>query len=155
MSTTQLTRHIEAPRQLVYQALLDADSVQLWMVPDGMTSQVHEFDATEGGRFRISLTYDLPTTAGKTDDQTDSFHGRFVTLVPDTSVVQAVEFEAEDARLRAEMSISYTLKDADGGGTLLHCLHENLPAEVSPEDNEIGWRMSTDKLAALVEARNL
>ena len=27
------------------------------MVPDGMTSEVHAFDAREDGFFRISLTY--------------------------------------------------------------------------------------------------
>jgi uncharacterized protein YndB with AHSA1/START domain len=56
----------------VYRTLLDAEAVQDWMVPDGMTSHVHSFDAREGGTFRISLTYDLPTTAGKTSTQTDS-----------------------------------------------------------------------------------
>lgn len=44
------------------------------MVPDQMTSHIHSFDAREGGRFRISLTYDAPTTAGKTNPQTDTFH---------------------------------------------------------------------------------
>ena len=30
-----------------------------------MTSQVHEFDAREGGSFRISLSYDAPGNVGK------------------------------------------------------------------------------------------
>jgi len=30
------------------------------MVPEGMTSEVHAFDARDGGEFRISLTYDTP-----------------------------------------------------------------------------------------------
>ena len=33
------------PRARVYQALLDSTLVQQWMVPDGMTSHVHSFDA--------------------------------------------------------------------------------------------------------------
>ncbi|HEV7687267.1 MAG TPA: SRPBCC family protein, partial [Acidimicrobiia bacterium] len=137
MSTTRLSRHIRAPRSLVYQALLDAEAVQQWMVPDTMTSQVHSFDAREGGTFRISLTYDLPTTAGKTSAQTDSFHGRFVTLRPDESVVQVVEFETDDPALQGEMTITYLLVDADGG-TMLTGVHENLPPGVSPADNELG-----------------
>ena len=134
----------------MYRALLDADAVQQWMVPDGMTSSVHGFDAREGGTFRISLTYDTPTSAGKTDPRTDSFHGRFVTLVPDTEVVQCVEFESDDPALQGEMTITYTLAGADGA-TELTGVHENLPPGVSPADNEVGWRMSLDKLAALVE----
>jgi uncharacterized protein YndB with AHSA1/START domain len=150
VSTTRVNRHIRAPRARVYRALLDAKSVQRWMVPDQMTSRVHSFDALEGGTFRISLTYDLPTTAGKTSPQTDSFHGRFVRLVPDTEVVQSVEFETDDPAMQGEMTITYTLTDA-AGGTDLVGLHENLPAGVAPADNELGWRMSIDKLARLVE----
>jgi hypothetical protein len=39
----------------VYRARLDPHAAATWMVPDGMTSHVHEFDAREGC-FRISLT---------------------------------------------------------------------------------------------------
>jgi uncharacterized protein YndB with AHSA1/START domain len=135
----------------VYRALLDADAVQQWMVPDDMTSEIHSFDARVGGTFRISLTYDLPTTAGKTDPRTDSFHGRFVKLVPDTEVVQAVEFETDDPAMGGEMTITYVLAD-DGDGTDLVGVHEHLPRGVSAADNELGWRMSLDKLAAHCES---
>jgi len=135
----------------VYRALLDAEAVQQWMVPDGMTSSVHSFDAREGGTFRISLTYDVPSTAGKTDPQTDTFHGRFVKLVPDTEVIEVIEFETDDPTMTGEMTVSYTLTDAADGTDLLG-VHENLPPGVSPADNEVGWRMSMDKLAALVES---
>lgn len=47
-------------------ALLNAHAVATWMVPNGMTSHVHEFNAHVGGSFRISLTYDAPTGTGKT-----------------------------------------------------------------------------------------
>jgi uncharacterized protein YndB with AHSA1/START domain len=132
--------------------LLDAADVQQWMVPDGMTSQVHTFDAREGGRFRISLTYDMPTDTGKTTAQTDSHHGRFVRLVPDTEVVQVVEFETDDPSLKGEMTITYSLTETDDGTELVG-VHENLPPGVPPADNELGWRMSLDKLAKLVEGR--
>lgn len=120
------------------------------MVPDQMTSRVHVFEAKEGGTFRISLTYDAPTTTGKTSAQTDTFHGRFLRLVPDTEVVQIVDFETDDPAMKGEMTITYTLADAVGGTDLVG-LHENLPAGVSPADNELGWSMSIDKLARLVE----
>jgi uncharacterized protein YndB with AHSA1/START domain len=151
MSTTRVTRHIGAPREAVYRALLDGGAVQQWMVPDGMTSRVHEFDARVGGTFRISLTYDAPTSAGKTDAQTDTFHGRFVELVPNTRVVQVVEFETDDPKLQGESTERFVLEDADGGGTILTGTHENVPPGINPADNDLGWRMSIDKLARLVE----
>ena len=121
------------------------------MVPDGMTSRVHVFEPREGGEFRISLTYDAPTDAGKTDAQTDTFHGRFVRLIPDAEVVQVVEFETADPALQGEMPITYLLEQAPDGETDVVGKHENLPPGVRPQDNELGWRMSIDKLAGLVE----
>jgi uncharacterized protein YndB with AHSA1/START domain len=120
------------------------------MVPDQMTSEIHSFDAREGGTFRISLTYDVPTSAGKTTSETDSFHGRFVKLVPDTEMVQAVEFESDDPSMAGEMTITYTLADADSGTDVV-AVHENIPPGVAPADNELGFRMSLAKLAKLVE----
>src|SRR5437867_8873082 len=113
MSSTRISRHVNAPRASVYRALLDARAVARWMVPTGMTSHVHAFDPREGGIFRISLTYDAPTAAGKTTAQTDTYHGRFVKLVPDERVVEVVEFETTDTALQGEMTITIELADAD------------------------------------------
>jgi uncharacterized protein YndB with AHSA1/START domain len=152
VASTRIHRRIAAPRAAVYRALLDADAVRTWMVPDGMTSEVHAFDPREGGAFRISLTYDAPTDTGKSTAQSDTFHGRFVELVPDQRVVEVVEFEATDPAMRGEMTITYTLAD-DGDGTALTAVHDHLPPGLSPADNEQGWTISIGKLAALVEGQ--
>ena len=149
--TTALSRQLRAPRENVYRALLDPGSVATWMVPDGMSAKVHAFDPREGGSFRISLTYDEPTGTGKTSTHTDTYHGRFVELVPNERVVEVLEFETGDPAMQGEMTVILSLTDLDGG-TEIRALHENLPAGVSTADNDLGWRMSLDKLAALVEA---
>jgi uncharacterized protein YndB with AHSA1/START domain len=150
MSSTQVTHHVNAPRTIVYRALLDAEAVVRWKVPDGMTSEVHAFDGREGGVYRVSLTYDAPTRAGKTSAHTDTYHGRFVKLVPDEQVVEAMEFETDDPAMQGEMTSTITLRDADGG-THVIAVHDGLPAGVAPADNELGWRLSLAKLAKLVE----
>jgi hypothetical protein len=58
-----------------------------------------------------------------------------------------MEFETVDAAMRGEMMVTF---DA-GGGTDVLAVRDNLPPRVSPADNETGWRMALDKLAALVE----
>jgi uncharacterized protein YndB with AHSA1/START domain len=151
VSSTRISRHVRAPRARVYRALLDARAVATWMVPSGMTSQVHAFDPREGGEIRISLTYEQPTGTGKTTAHTDTYHGRFVELVPNEKVVEVVEFETADPALRGEMTITMALAGADDG-TELVAVHDGLPRGVSPADNEAGWRSSLAKLAALVEA---
>jgi uncharacterized protein YndB with AHSA1/START domain len=115
-----------------------------------MTCHVHACDAREGGAFRISLTYDAPTGSGKTTAHTDTYHGRFVRLIPNEQVVEVDEFETEDPALHGEMTIAITLADGNGGTELL-AVHEGLPSGVSPGDNEAGWQMALAKLAALVE----
>jgi uncharacterized protein YndB with AHSA1/START domain len=151
VSALRLRQHIVAPRARVYQAVTDARAIGVWMVPDGMTSQVHDFDAREGGGFRVSLTYADPTNAGKTSAHTDTYHGRFVKLVANEQVVWTVEFESADPAMLGTMTITFTLTDA-GAGTDLFAVHEGLPRGVPTTDNELGWRMSLGKLAALVES---
>ncbi|MFJ8533889.1 SRPBCC family protein [Streptomyces sp. NPDC093591] len=152
MYSTRVSRHVNASREAVYRALLEADAIAKWRVPDGMTGHVHEFDGREGGTFRVSLTYDVPTGTGKSDAHTDTYHGRFVKLVPDEQVVEEAEFETDDPALRGTMRMTTTLTDADGGGTDVLVVHEGVPDAVPPQDNETGMRMSLANLARLVEA---
>ena len=137
----------------MYRALLDREAVQRWKVPPGMTSEIHEWDAREGGRLRVSLTYDSPDRAGKTTGRTDTYSGTFAELVPDQKVVEVDQFETDDPTLGGPMTITITLADAADGGTDLVAVHEGLPEGVPPEDNELGWRESLTRLAELVESR--
>jgi uncharacterized protein YndB with AHSA1/START domain len=150
-NSTHVSKHINAPRSRVYSALVDAEAIAKWKVPAGMTCHVHSFEGREGGTFRISLTYDAPTGTGKTTPSTDTYHGRFVQLVPGERVVEVNEFETTDPALRGEMRATITLADTDGG-TEVMAVHEGLPRGLSAADNEAGWRMALAKLAALVEA---
>ena len=150
MSTTRMTRLIRAPRAAVYRALVDPAAVQAWMVPDGMTSEVHAFDARVGGAFRISLTYE-GEGSGKTSAGTDTYSGHFFSLVPGQEVVETMAFETDDPAMQGEMRVTFRLANARGG-TELQAEHARVPPGIAPEDNETGWRMALDKLAALAEA---
>jgi hypothetical protein len=123
-----------------------------------MTSEIHEFDPVEGGRFRISLTYESHDAVGKSGAHTDTYHGTFATLVADHEVVQVIAFETDDPTMQGEMTVTYQLADAglaDGTiGTLVTGAHEGIPPGIDPPDNELGWRMSMAKLARLVEGRS-
>ena len=151
MAATRVTRLIRAPRDRVYDALLDPAAIARWKVPSDMTCEVHELDAREGGALRVSLTYDAPDRAGKTGGRTDTYRGRFVRLVPGELVVEADEFESGDPAMRGEMTSTISLRDAEGG-TELVAVHEGLPPGVAPADNEAGWTEALARLASLVEA---
>ncbi|MEV4537167.1 SRPBCC domain-containing protein [Asanoa sp. NPDC049518] len=151
MYTTRVLHHIAAPRTAVYRALLDPDAVARWRVPEGMTSEVHLFEAREGGRFRVSLTYTDPDSSGKTSTHTDTYHGHFSRLVPDEQVVEVFEFETDSPGLAGTMTMTTTLTDAEGGTDVL-MVHEGLPDSIPPADNELGTRMALTNLARLIES---
>lgn len=150
MYSTRVGRRVGAPRAAVYRALLDSGAVARWRVPTGMHARVHEFDAREGGRFRVSLTYDAPGGAGKSAPHTDTYHGHFARLVPGEQVVEVLEFETEDPALAGTMTMTITLADT-AGGTEVVIVHEGIPDAIPAADNETGTRMALDNLARLVE----
>ncbi|WP_086561104.1 SRPBCC domain-containing protein [Streptomyces africanus] len=152
MYATRVSGHVDAPRADVYRALVSAEAVARWRVPAGMSGEVHEFDAREGGRFRVSLTYEAPEATGKSAAHTDTYHGRFARLVPDAQVVEVLEFETVDPLLGGTMTLTTTLSDAEGGGTDVVMVHEGIPDAVPAADNETGTRMALANLARFVEA---
>ena len=149
MYATTTTGLVRAPRQQVYAALLDPDAVARWRVPDGMTAEVHVWEPHTGGRFRVSLTYD-GDEAGKSGAHTDTYAGHFSRLVQDEQVVEVLAFESDDPDHREQMTMTTSLRDAEGG-TEVELVHDGVPDAVRPEDNETGSRMALAKLAAYVE----
>ncbi|MFC9681098.1 SRPBCC domain-containing protein [Streptomyces sp. NPDC056948] len=152
MYTTRVSGHVDAPRPAVYRALVSAEAIARWRVPAGMSSEVHEFDAREGGRFRVSLTYDAPDATGKSAAHTDTYHGHFARLVPDEQVVEVLEFETADPALGGTMTMTTTLTDAEDGGTDVLLVHEGIPDAIPAAHNETGTRMALAGLARFVES---
>ena len=150
MYSTRITGHVDAPRDIVYRALIDPDAIAQWRVPDGMTSHVHHFEAREGGTFRVSLSYDAADESGKSAEHTDTYHGQFRKLVPGEVVVEEMAFEAADPAFAGTMTMTTTLTDAAGGGTEVAILREGIPDAISPADNETGTRMALTALARLL-----
>jgi hypothetical protein len=99
----------------------------------------------------VSLTYDDSARSGKTQAQTDTYHGRFARLLPDREVVEVLEFDTDDLKVAGQMTVRTTLVDA-AGGTEVTVEFDGLPAGISAGDNETGTRMALANLAALVEA---
>ena len=68
MTTTRISRRLNASRSKVYGALLDGRAVATWMVPDGMTSQVHEFETADPGmQGEMTITISLADVEGGTE----------------------------------------------------------------------------------------
>jgi uncharacterized protein YndB with AHSA1/START domain len=150
--STRVSRIIKAPRRAIYRAFLDRDAMLSWLPPKGMKGQMHEFDAREGGGYRMSLTYLEPghSQRGKTSAHTDIARVRFVEMIRDERIVEQVEFESKDPAFSAPMTLTWTLAD-DPRGTEVTVSCENAPEGIAPADHEAGIRSSLENLAAFTE----
>ncbi len=150
MSTSRISWPINASREEVYRALIDPELVKRWKVPSDMTCVIHEWNAAVGGSFRVSLTYRDESAVGKSSEHSDTYHGRFTSLIENVEVCDEIEFETDEPSMHGVMTTQIVLTD-DNGRTRLEATHRNLPPGLSVELNTIGWRESLDRLKLIVE----
>lgn len=149
--TDSASRFIAASADVIYRAFVDPAAWTQWLPPDGMTGEVFEFDARQGGTYRMALTYNgNHPNAGKTSDNTDVVEGRFAELVPNDRVVQIVTFQSDDPAFAGEMRMTWSLSPA-AGGTDVSLVAENVPTGIGKADHDAGMRSTLDKLARFVE----
>lgn len=118
-----------------------------------MDGRFERFDARPGGRYRLVLTHREDSTgSGKTPAGSDIVEARFVQLVPNARVVQAVTFVSDDPAFAGTMTMVWELS-AEANGTRVDIRAEDVPAGITPEDHALGMASSLDNLARFVEAR--
>jgi uncharacterized protein YndB with AHSA1/START domain len=145
------SRVVAATPVRVYAALVDPGALVQWLPPDGMSGRFEHFDARPGGGYRLVLTYADPSAAhGKTTAESDTVDARFVELVPDVRVTQAVDFVSDDPANAGTMTMTWALT-AVAGGTQVEIRADDVPAGISAEDHAAGMASSLANLAAYLE----
>jgi uncharacterized protein YndB with AHSA1/START domain len=152
MSRTDLaSRVIGANAQRVFAALVDEVALAQWLPPSGMTGRFEHFDARSGGSYRLVLTYeDRSAATGKTTGASDVVDVRFLEVVPDVRVAQAVDFVSDDPAFAGAMKMTWELA-ADGERTRVTIRADNVPPGISREDHEAGFRSSLDQLETYLQ----
>jgi len=110
-----------------------------------MTGRVLVYDFRVGGRYRIELTHESSTAAGKTTQHSD----RYLALEPGRRIVQSVELESTDAAFAGEMRMTWTFAPT-ASGTLVTVAAENPPPGIRQADHDTGLRESLANLARFV-----
>lgn len=146
------SRIIAPSPQVIYQAFVDPDALVSWLPPAGVTARMHHFDPREGGTYEMALIYNQPDrpAAGKTTQDTDVVAGRFLELIPERRIVQAVEFGSDDPAFAGTMTMIWSLEPV-AAGTEITISCKNVPEGITQEDHDAGLRSSLANLAAFVE----
>jgi uncharacterized protein YndB with AHSA1/START domain len=149
--TDTASRVVAASPREVYAAFIDPDALVTWLPPAGMSATFDRFDARPGGSYRMVLTYiDASTAHGKADADTDIVEARFVSLVPDVRVVQAVDFVSDDPQYAGTMTMTWEVAGVEAG-TRVEFRADNVPEGISAADHAAGLNSSLANLTAYLE----
>ena len=140
-NTVHLHRVLTAPPEQVYRAFIEKDAISSWLPPFGFLCTVHELDAREGGKHRMSFR-NFATGASH------AFGGEYVELVPGKRLVYTDRFD--DPGLPGEMTVTVMLT-AVSVGSEVHIEQQGIPEAIPLESCYLGWQESLRKLAKLVE----
>jgi uncharacterized protein YndB with AHSA1/START domain len=130
-------RHIAAPRQRVFEAWLDSESLAHWMRPGNVTHATVTVDPRIGGGFRIVME-------GRTDGDCDHHHGEYLAIEPPSLLSFTWISRATDQKPTV-VTIEFHER---GTGTELVLTHRRLPPK-AVEGHRNGW---TDIVRLLDEA---
>ena len=140
--TRELTvsRVVEAPPERVYEAFVDPDELAEWYHPPGFGAEVHDFDATEGGSYRITMAGQTP----ETEEHAHTYDGNFEVLEPGQRIVQRET--PPDAG--GEMMVTITFEDVADGTEVTVTLE--IPA-AWPDGAIEGWEAALGNLTERLE----
>jgi uncharacterized protein YndB with AHSA1/START domain len=147
--TDKASRVVAAPPERVYAAFVDPAELLAWLPPAGMSGRFDRFDARPGGSYRLTLTYS-EAGRGKATADSDVVEARFVDVVPNVKVVQAVDFVSDDPAYAGTMTMTWEVAATDGG-TRVEIRADDVPDGISAEDHAVGLASSLANLAAHVE----
>ncbi len=145
-----ITRTFDAPRELVWKAWTDPESMKRWWGPKNFTAPVSRIDLRVGGKYLSCM---------RGPDGKDYWStGIYREIVPRERIVVTDSFADEQGNVvpashygmegdwPLELLVTVTLEKA-GGRTKMTLRHAGIPAGKMRELCETGWNESFDKLA--------
>lgn len=145
------SRVMAAPLGKVFAAMVEREALMAWLPPNGMAAEFERFDPRPGGSYRLVLTYVDPAGAsGKATPDADIVEARYIDIVPDHRVVQAVDFVSDDAAFAGTMTMTWEVTPVEGG-TRVDIVAADVPDGISAEDHADGLASSLANLAEYLE----
>lgn len=130
--------------------MVKPEALVRWLPPQGMTGTFEHTDISTGGSYRLVLTYDEKSSRGKSTPGSDVVEVRFLEVVPNERIVQAIDFVSDDPAFHGTMIMTWQFAGT-GDGTHVQVRAEDVPPGISSEDHVAGMTSSLANLAKYVE----
>jgi uncharacterized protein YndB with AHSA1/START domain len=140
-----VSRLIDAPRDLVFQAWTRQEHVARWWGPEGFVTTFCEMDIREGGSFRLCMRSPAGTYHWK--------QGVYREILPPERIVFTFAWEDVLGNPGHELLTTVTLAD-QGGRTLLTLRQEVFQTAVDCDDHRQGWTSCLASFAAYTITRS-
>lgn len=151
-----ITRVLDAPREVVWKAWTDSETLKRWWGPKGFTTPHHEMDFRVGGKYLNCMR----GPSGSDFDKDFWSTGVYREIVPMERIVCTDSFaDAEGnvvpathygmSNMPLEMLVTVTFED-EGGRTRMTMRHAGIPAGEDRDGANQGWSESFDKLEELL-----
>jgi uncharacterized protein YndB with AHSA1/START domain len=145
-----ITRHFQAPRDLVWQAWTDPKHIKEWFGPENFTNPVVEGEAKVGSKIHITMH----GPAGTDFDKDLPCTLLFRELVPGEKLVFENDAIGPDGNTILEGRTTVTFRDKDGGTEMVMETTGRAVVEYATgflQGMEEGWSGSFKKLRRLLE----
>jgi uncharacterized protein YndB with AHSA1/START domain len=135
----------------VFGALVDRAALEAWLPPGDMTGRFEPFDPTPGGSYRLVLSYAAPAAChAKSTADSDVVDVRYLDIVANDRVVQAVDFVSDAPEFAGTMTMTWVVHE-EAAGTRVGIIADGVPDGIAAEDHAVGLASSLENLARFVE----
>lgn len=138
-----VTRTVSGPARLVFQAWARPELFKRWWAPAsfGVTIVSYEADVRTGGTYRLEMGH-------PSSDQTKTFYGRYLDVVPDACIVWTNDEGDEEGPVT-------TVTFAESDGETLVTIHDLYPSKESLDEaiasgSTSGWDEQLQQLDAIL-----
>lgn len=139
-----LERTFNAPRQEVFKAWTDAETLAKWWGPEGFTNPVCEIDAQPQGAIRIDMK--------APDGEIYPMSGTFREVSPDKIVFSSAALDSAGRAIFEVLSIVTFIEDGDRTRVTLKVHVTDMTPMALPylDGMDEGWTQSFDRLESLL-----
>ena len=136
-----ITRIIDAPRHIVFQAWTEPDRVARWWGPQGFTTVYHDMDIRPGGAFRVCMR--------SPEDAEHWKQGVYREVVEPERLVFTFGWEDADGKPGHQTLVTVTFAE-EGGKTRMTFRQVPFQSVEERDGHRGGWSSSFDRLADYV-----